>query len=334
MTHKQHSRIFKYHPSKKCIGKGGYGIVKLINVPERELYKNQITCRKRRRNGLRKKNKTIPVARKTFIQNGNFAMEMHNHDRIPENLRDKYFVHLHRGYKRKITHRVMNMNDGSIFKSSVVEYCIEMAYLAPNQWYLLCQYQFEDIHNILHQLIHCQLDLIRVGGIYYDMSPYNVFVCKNTGKIKLIDFGALFFPLHVRELYEELSINYKHQNVQNPLYVNIYPQRTKRNKIIYDNYYFGGQEKLLKKKIDPNPIIAFFGLVTTICTCLYANPNPKKNCTKIALQLLLDLVFTNTDNSRPINVRDLMNNSDHQKKLINILLDNPTLVDQISLYPK
>lgn len=341
------SPIFKYHPGKKILGTGGYGKVELIEVPKCELSLSTVPSswssrkrkpgivklsmgQKRRRqkrveHKQRNEQHMVHVARKIYRRKNYFTLEIYNYQKLSNELRERYFVTVYRGYKRRVTHRVIKANDGSVFKTSAVQHCLEMAYLYPNRWSMLNTIEKDNalVTNVFHQLLRCQLDLLKIGGVYYDTSPRNVFVCHFSGKIKLVDYGALFFPINPEELYGSMTRSYVHQQVPHPVYPNTFPRKKCKNLTVYDNYYFGGCSKLKAK-----PIPAFFGLVTVICTCLYSLPIPDKRGTERVLKQLLYMLYGNE-----VDYPDMLINQNAQKKLVVALQDDPSLIDRISLCP-
>ena len=295
--------------------------------------------------------KIIQIARKIFRHRNcknSFAMEIHNYKKLPNSLRKKYFINMYRAYKTCVTHCVIHishLNTGGVpikefeqpvFKSKYGRYCIELEYLDSQQWLLLGKYFNnitttdndiiinDKIRNIFFQLLQFQLDLLIAGGIYYDMSPKNVFVCKNTDRIKLIDYGALFFPLKPKELHKRMNRKYTHQRVVNPIYFNVYPSRREQNTTYYDNNFFPGSELNLAVE-DVTP--AFFGLITTICTCLYL-VKPKKSSAKNNLHYILHKLLDVID-IEASTVTDIFNSPEKQTKMIKSLLSHSNLTQSL-----
>lgn len=335
MPPRSRSPIFKYHPGKKVLGTGGYGKVELIEVPRYELslYRPSWIAKRKacHRNAIWRTgggdDDTVYVARKIYRRKHYFTLEMHNYRKLSSDFRKRYFVNVYRGYKRRVTHRVVDASDGSVFNTRATQHCLEMAYLDPSRWCLLDTIKRDDalVTKIFHQLLRCQLDLLKVGGVYYDTSPKNVFVCRLTGTIRLVDYGALFFPIDPQELYETMPRRYEHQRVPHPAYPNSFPRRKCRNLTVYDNYYFGGCSRL---KIKPIP--AFFGLVTVICTCLYSLPTPDKRGTERVLRHMLEVLYGEAAED----LHDIIKNPTGQKKFVVALQEASSLISRIELCHK
>ena len=252
-------KSFTYPRNKKHIAKGGYGNVYLTTIPEREIQK-----------GGKKK---IQVIKKEFMTKNALGGEIYYFNKLSDAIKSHYFPLFYRAYERQVKLHFINFQEEDLKGHRIdTVYGIDMEYLHPDRWQILRDLFKKDdrlIDHVFRQLIHFQLHLIKEeGGIYYDISSRNIFVCKTTKNIRMVDYGGLFIPDNPQTLLESrrLETRYPKQKFPNPFH-----NSKITNTTYYDNRYFEGP---LIKNENYDVIPALYGIIITVHMCLKAMIRP------------------------------------------------------------
>ena len=271
---------FTYNESTREIAKGGYGRVELVHVPERELYGSIMIATRSSLRQRKKRYQEIPVARKIYFRKNYFGAEIYNYRRMLPTLRKSFFPTVFRAYRYqqevRFVHLLRDDGEEEVHTHTDIQYCMDMEYLDGDRWQSLTKLEKKDdgrVDRVFRQLVHLQLALIRGGGIYYDMSPNNVFVCKTSDRVKMVDYGGLFYPVDARELHRDyLVIRYRHQTFPDPLYC--LEGATIANATLYTNSYFKG--RMTEGLADSTSVIpALYALIVTIHMCVALLNQPR-----------------------------------------------------------
>ena len=285
---------FTYDRNSHPIAKGGYGHIYLSKIPEREIHKKKRKTRKKRRK------KEIQIIKKEFKTENALVGEIHYFNTLSAAIKNKYFPLFHRAYKRKVNANFINFFEEQIcHKTDSTVYGIDMEYVHPSRWELLKNlFQKDDkrLDNVFRQLIHFQLKLIKdEGAIYYDISPYNIFVCKVTNEIRMVDYGGLFIPDDPQTLHEgHLATRYLNQKFPNPFNKKL----PLTNTTYYGNTYFKGP---LTKNHHQKVIPALYAIIITVHMCLKAMVHPRQD---------LSYFEASIKKSQNIFINTLLNNPD------------------------